>query len=71
MSQLSKKASAEMDAWILAQGGYQAVQFEDAIAMAYSISKKYGEASASLSAIMYDAIAEASGAPVADRKSVV
>ena len=65
MSQLSKKASAEMDAWILAQGGYQAVQFEDAIAMAYSISKKYGEASASLSAIMYDAIAEASGASVA------
>ena len=65
MSLLSKKAASEMDAWILAQGGYQAVQFEDAIAMAYSISKKYGEASASLSAVMYDAIAEASGAPVA------
>ena len=68
MAQLSKRASAEMDAWILAQGGYQAIQFEDAIAMAYSISKKYGEASASLSAIMYDTIAEASGVSVASAK---
>ena len=64
MSQLSKKASAEMDAWILANGGYQSIQFETAIAKAYAIASKYGEASASLSALFYDAIAEVSGASV-------
>ena len=64
MSKLSKAAQAEMSAWIIANGGYQAIQFETAIAQAYAISTKYGEASAALSALMYDAIAEASGANV-------
>lgn len=63
-SKLSKLASQEMDAWIIAQGGYTAVEFDDAIAMAYAISKKYGEANATLSALFYDAIAEASGVAV-------
>lgn len=64
MSAISEKASKEMGAWIYAQGGYGAVQFEDAINYAYALVKKYGEASASLSARMYDAIAELSNAAV-------
>ncbi len=64
MSKLSKQASAEMESWIASQGGYQAIEFEAAIAKAYQISTKYGEASASLSALMYDSIAEASGVAV-------
>lgn len=53
-----------MNAWIVSQGGYQAIQFETAIAEAYRIATKYGEASAALSALMYDSIAELSGAVV-------
>lgn len=64
MSAISAKAASEMDAWIIAQGGYTAIEFEDAIAKAYAIATKYGKASASLSALMYDAIAEASNASV-------
>lgn len=64
MSLLSEKASAEMSAWIVSQGGYQAIQFEAAIVEAYRIATKYGEASAALSALMYDSIAELSGAVV-------
>lgn len=64
MSKLSKAAQVEMHDWILANGGYHAIQFETVIAEAYRISTKYGEASAALSALMYDAIAEASGAAV-------
>lgn len=64
MSSLSTRASAEMQKWIIANGGYQAIQFEAAITQAYLISKKYGEASAALSALMYDSIAQISGASV-------
>jgi hypothetical protein len=64
MSKLSIAAQNEMHAWILANGGYQSIQFEAAIAEAYRIATKYGEASAALSALMYDAVAEASGAAV-------
>lgn len=64
MSKLSKAAQVEMHNWIIANGGYQAIQFETVIAEAYRIATKYGEASAALSALMYDAVAAASGAAV-------
>ena len=51
MSQISDKAKSEMLSWIQSQGGYQNVQFDDAIEIAYALSTKYGEASASLSAL--------------------
>ena len=44
MSKLSTAAQNEMHAWILANGGYQSIQFEAAIAEAYRIATKYGEA---------------------------
>ena len=64
MAGLSAKATSEMNRWIVARGGYQMIQFEDAIAYAYALSTKYGEASAALSALMYDSIADLSGAAV-------
>ena len=64
MSKLSKAAQVEMHNWIIANGGYHAIQFESVIAEAYRIATKYGEASAALSALMYDAVAAASGAAV-------
>lgn len=64
MSLISEKAASEMNAWIMAQGGYEMIEFEAAIQIAHALATKYGEASASLSALMYDAIAEASGATV-------
>lgn len=54
-----------MLSWITVQGGFTAIEFEAAIAKAYALATKYGEATASLSALMYDAMAEASGAGVA------
>lgn len=62
---LSASAYNEMLSWIISQGGFTAIEFEIAIAKAYELATKYGEASAALSALMYDAIAEASGADVA------
>ena len=64
LSRISEKASAEMSAWIVANGGYQSIQFEAAIVKAYELATKYGEASAALSALMYDTIADLSGAAV-------
>lgn len=64
MSLISEKAASEMNAWIMAQGGYEMIEFEAAINYAFKLTTKYGEASASLSALMYDAMAEASGAAV-------
>lgn len=64
LNAINKKAEEEMRLWITSRGGYQAVEFEDAIAKAYELSTKYGEASASLSALMYDATAELSNASV-------
>ena len=65
LSAISNKASSEMLTWITSQGGFTSIEFETAIAKAYALATKYGEASASLSALMYDAMAEASGANVA------
>ena len=65
MSNISQKATDEFLAWITSNGGYAAIDFDDAIAKAYELITKYGEASASLSALMYDAVAELSGVDVA------
>ena len=65
LSSISARASSEMLSWITAQGGFTAIEFEAALAKAYALATKYGEASAALSALMYDTIAEASGAGVA------
>lgn len=65
LSSISARASSEMLSWITAQGGFTAIEFETAIAKAYALATKYGEASAALSALMYDTMAEASGAGVA------
>lgn len=64
MSALSNQAQVEMATWIASQGGYTAIEFEVAIAKAYELTTKYGEASAALSALMYDTVAEVSGAAV-------
>lgn len=58
------KAQQEMLAFIEAAGGYTEVEFDAAIAKAYQLATKYGEANASLAALLYDATAELSGAPV-------
>ena len=65
MSAISQKATDEFLSWILANGGYSAIDFDVAIAKAYELITKYGEASASLSALMYDAVAEMSGVDIA------
>ena len=64
LSAISTKASDELVAWLQTKGGYQSVDKEDLISYAYSLATKYGEATASLSAQMYDEVAEASGATV-------
>lgn len=64
LSKLSAKASQEMNAWITAQGGYTAIEFDAAIAKAYQLATKYGEGAGALSALMYDTVAELSGAAV-------
>lgn len=64
MVQASDKAKEEMLSWIRSKGGYKNVEFDDAIKIAYALATKYGEATASLSALMYDSIAEKSGASV-------
>lgn len=58
------KAQEEMLAYIEAAGGYTELEFDAAIAKAYQLATKYGEANASLAALMYDATAELSGASV-------
>ena len=65
LSSISTAAANAMRTWIISQGGFSAIEFEVAIAKAYELATKYGEASAALSALMYDAMAEASSANVA------
>lgn len=58
LSLLNQRAAAEMRAYIL-KHGFEPIY--DVIDFAYGLATKYGEASAALSAQMYDAIAELSG----------
>ena len=64
LRQINDKAATEFREFILKKGGYEAIERDVLIDRAYWISTKYGEASAALSASMYDAIAELSGAAV-------
>lgn len=65
LNAISTNAAKAMQVWIASQGGFTAIEFEVAIAKAYALATKYGEASAALSALMYDAMAETAGANVA------
>lgn len=64
LSSINKKAEEEFIAWIESQGGYAAIDSKLVVDYAYALATKYGEASASLSALMYDATAELSKAIV-------
>lgn len=64
LRQLSDKASGEMLRWIQSKGGIEAIDRQLLIDYAYALATKYGEASATLAADMYDAVAALSGAAV-------
>lgn len=61
LSAISTKASDELVDWLQERGGYLNVDKDELISYAYALATKYGEASASLTAEMYDEIAELSG----------
>lgn len=50
--------------YVITKGGYANIERQALIDYAYGVATKYGEASAALSAEMYDAVAELSGAMV-------
>lgn len=60
LTSISEKAAEEMVSWIRKNGGYASIPRDEVIQYAYALATKYGEASASLSAQMYDEIAELS-----------
>lgn len=64
LRRVNDKAADEFKNVIISKGGYANIERQVLIDYAYGISTKYGEASAALSAEMYDAIAELSGAAV-------
>lgn len=64
LREINDTAAEEFRQIIIDKGGYGNIERQKLIDYAYGISTKYGEASAALSAQMYDAIAELSGAPV-------
>lgn len=64
LRRLSDKATEEMMKWVQANGGYANIPRNDIVAYAYALATKYGEASASLAADMYDTVALLSKAPV-------
>lgn len=61
---INDKAAEEFRTWVVDNLGYAHIERQKLIDYAYGISTKYGEASAALSAQMYDAVAELSGAAV-------
>ena len=64
LRQVNEKAADEFRNLIISRGGYGNIDRQVLIDYAYSLTTKYGEASAALSAQMYDAVAELSGAVV-------
>lgn len=64
LASISTKAVDEMTAWLQSKGGYMNVSKDELTSYAWALATKYGEASASLSAQMYDETAEASGVKV-------
>ena len=64
LRQINDTAADEFREYVISQGGYASMDRQLLIDYAYGISTKYGEASAALSAQMYDAVAELSGVTV-------
>lgn len=64
MSKLSADASKKMLEYIQNGGGFANIDTGDLIAYATALATKYGEGAGTLAALMYDAIAEASGVKV-------
>lgn len=64
LEKIDQAAAKAMLEYISKNGGIAAIPERQLIDYAYGIATKYGEASAALSAEMYDAIAAASGASV-------
>lgn len=65
LRKINNKAVDDITAYLTRKGGFEAMDRTQLIDYAYYVSNKYGEASAALSAEMYDAVAELSGAKVA------
>lgn len=61
MSKLSGTAAEKMREYIRKGGGYANMDADDVVGYAVALAQKYGEGAATLSALMYDAIAELSG----------
>ena len=59
LRKLSDKAVAEFTKFTMANGGYANIDRDKLIEYAYALTTKYGEASAALSAEVYDSIAAA------------
>jgi hypothetical protein len=64
LHKINDKAANEFRNIIVDRGGYGNIERQKLIDIAYGISTKYGEASAAISAEMYDAVAELSRAGV-------
>lgn len=64
LRKINDKAAEEFKQYVVENGGYENIDRQKLIDYGYGIATKYGEASASLSAEMYDAIAEKSGVNV-------
>lgn len=61
LSAIDKRAVSDMNEWLESRGGIANVSFQEMSSYGYALATKYGEASASLSAQMYDEVAKASG----------
>lgn len=64
LAAISEKAAQNLETWLTWKGGYQNVSKKDLIDMAYALATRYGEATASLAAEMYDETAALSGVSV-------
>ena len=64
MARLSQTAADKFSDYINSGGGYSNMNIEDIVGYATALVQKYGEGEGALAAMMYDAIAELSGAAV-------
>lgn len=64
LRRINDAAADEFRSYVISKGGYDNIDRQTLIDYAYAIATKYGEASAAVSAQMYDAVAEFSGAAV-------
>ena len=64
LRKINNEAANEFFDYIVSKGGYNNIERQKIIDYAYGLATKYGEASAAVSAEMYDAMAALSGASV-------